>query len=107
MTELVWRDSGISSVAALRGKRVGVWCCGNQYEIFAALRKFGIDPDDPGDVQIVDQPFDMQLFLDRQVDAAAAMTYNELAQVLETIDREAAVSIVFRTSSCCPWSRPV
>ena len=33
---------------------------------------------------IVDQPFDMNLFLHREVDAAAAMTYNELAQVLET-----------------------
>jgi NitT/TauT family transport system substrate-binding protein len=47
---------------------------------------FDIDPDNPADVQIVDQPFDMQLLLDRQVDAAAAMTYNELAQVLETTD---------------------
>ena len=36
------------------------------------------------DVTIVNQPFDMNLFLKRQVDAAAAMTYNELAQVLET-----------------------
>ena len=33
---------------------------------------------------IVNQPFDMHLFLKNQVDAAAAMTYNELAQVLET-----------------------
>ena len=33
---------------------------------------------------IVNQPFSMDLFLQHQVDAAAAMTYNELAQVLET-----------------------
>ena len=33
---------------------------------------------------IVQQPFDMNLFLQRQVDSASAMTYNELAQVLET-----------------------
>jgi NitT/TauT family transport system substrate-binding protein len=32
---------------------------------------------------VVAQPFDMNLFLNREVDAAAAMTYNELAQVLE------------------------
>ena len=32
----------------------------------------------------VNQPFNMDLFLKNQVDAAAAMTYNELAQVLET-----------------------
>src|SRR4029450_11540006 len=35
-------------------------------------------------VKIINQPFDMNLFLQRKVDAAAAMTYNELAQVLET-----------------------
>ena len=85
-TEITWRDSGITSIAQLRGKRVAVWCCGNQYELFAALHKFGIDPDNPGDVTIVDQPFDMDLFLQRQVDAAAATTYNELAQVLETVN---------------------
>ena len=34
-------------------------------------------------MEIVAQPFDMNLFLNREVDAAAAMTYNELAQVLE------------------------
>ncbi|MGH3051700.1 MAG: ABC transporter substrate-binding protein [Gaiellaceae bacterium] len=51
--------------------------------MFAALTKNGIDPKDKSDVTIVNQPFDMNLFLQNQVDAAAAMTYNELAQVLE------------------------
>src|SRR4026209_1558176 len=36
------------------------------------------------DATIVKQPFNMDLFLKNQVDAAAAMTYNELAKVLET-----------------------
>jgi NitT/TauT family transport system substrate-binding protein len=67
----------------MAGKKVGVWCCGNEFELFAALTKNGIDPKDKSDVTIVNQPFDMSLFLQRQVDAAAAMTYNELAQVLE------------------------
>ncbi|MCZ7588897.1 MAG: ABC transporter substrate-binding protein [Gaiella sp.] len=84
MTELTWRDSGIDTIKKMRGKKVGVWCCGNEPELFAALNKNGIDPKNPNDVTIVNQPFDMQLFLKRQVDAAAAMTYNELAQVLET-----------------------
>ena len=35
-------------------------------------------------VTIVQQPFDMNLFLKHQVDSASAMTYNELAQVLES-----------------------
>jgi NitT/TauT family transport system substrate-binding protein len=84
MTELTWKSSGINTIAKMRGKKVGVWCCGNQPELFAALQKNGIDPNSTSDVTIVNQPFDMNLFLQHQVDAAAAMTYNELAQVLET-----------------------
>jgi NitT/TauT family transport system substrate-binding protein len=83
MTEVTWKDSGISDVADMKGKKVGVWCCGNEFELFAALTKNNIDPKNKNDVTIVNQPFDMNLFLQRQVDAAAAMTYNELAQVLE------------------------
>src|SRR3954466_9224672 len=84
MTELTWKDSGITSISKMRGKKVGVWCCGNQPELFAALNKNGINPAKSSDVKIVNQPFDMGLFLQKKVDAAAAMTYNELAQVLET-----------------------
>jgi len=84
MTELTWKDSGITSIAKMRGKKVGVWCCGNQPELFAALNKNGINPSKSSDVRIVNQPFDMNLFLQRKIDAAAAMTYNEMAQVLET-----------------------
>jgi NitT/TauT family transport system substrate-binding protein len=84
MTEVTWKKSGITSIAKMRGKKVGVWCCGNEPELFAALAKNGIDPKKASDVTIVNQPFDMSLFLKNQVDAAAAMTYNELAQVLET-----------------------
>jgi NitT/TauT family transport system substrate-binding protein len=82
MLELTWKDSGITAIDQLRGKKVGVWCCGNENELYAALNKNGMDP--KKDVKIVNQPFDMNLFLNRDVDAAAAMTYNELAQVLET-----------------------
>ena len=43
-----------------------------------------MDPANNKGVTIVKQPFDMDLFMNRQVDSASAMTYNELAQVLET-----------------------
>jgi NitT/TauT family transport system substrate-binding protein len=82
MTELTWKDSGITTIGEMAGKKVGVWCCGNENELYAALNKNNIDP--KTGVTIVNQPFNMDLFLNRQVDAAAAMTYNELAQVLET-----------------------
>jgi NitT/TauT family transport system substrate-binding protein len=81
MTEVTWKDSGLDAITDLAGKKVGVWLGGNEHKLFAALTKNGIDPD--SDVEIVAQPFDMNLFLNREVDAAAAMTYNELAQVLE------------------------
>jgi NitT/TauT family transport system substrate-binding protein len=84
MTEITWKSSGITTIAKMKGKKVGVWCCGNQPELYAALTKNGIDPNNKGDVTIFNQPFDMTAFLSHQIDAAAAMTYNELAQVLET-----------------------
>jgi len=81
MTEVTWKDTGLDSIASLEGKKVGVWLGGNEHKLFAALTKNGLDPQ--SDVEVVAQPFDMNLFLSREVDAAAAMTYNELAQVLE------------------------
>jgi NitT/TauT family transport system substrate-binding protein len=81
MTEITWKDSGLDEITDLRDKKVGVWLGGNEHKLFAALTKNGIDPQQ--DVDVVAQPFDMNLFLNREVDAAAAMTYNELAQVLE------------------------
>ena len=84
MTQLTWKSSGITTVAKMKGKKVANWLGGNQYELFAALNKAGIDPNNKSDVTIVQQPFDMNLFLQHKVDSASAMTYNELAQVLET-----------------------
>ncbi len=86
MREISWVDTGIESPADLAGKRVAVWFGGNEFELLATLAKYGIDKDN--DLELVQQPFDMNLLLERQVDAAAAMTYNELAQVLETINPE-------------------
>lgn len=84
MTQLTWKDSGIDTIAKMRGKKVGNWLFGNEFELFAALVKNGMDPAKNKGVTIVQQPFDMNLFLQRKIDSASAMTYNELAQVLET-----------------------
>jgi NitT/TauT family transport system substrate-binding protein len=86
MTEVTWRDTGLDEITKLEGKKVGVWLGGNEHKLFAALTKNGLDPQ--SDVDVVAQPFDMNLFLNREVDAAAAMTYNELAQVLEVENPE-------------------
>jgi NitT/TauT family transport system substrate-binding protein len=84
MTQLTWKDSGIKTIRQMRGKKVANWLGGNEFELFAALTRAGMDPSKNKGVTIVKQPFDMNLFMKRQVDSASAMTYNELAQVLET-----------------------
>ena len=82
--QVSWADSGISSVEDLRGKNVGNWGFGNEFELLAGLRRNGIDPAD--DVTLVQQNFDMSALLNREIDAAQAMIYNEYAQVLEAIN---------------------
>lgn len=86
--QVAWADSGIESVEDWAGKRVGTWGFGNEWEVFAALRKNGIDPDDPDQVTIVQQPFDMSLLLNREIDLAQAEIYNEYAQLLEATNPE-------------------
>lgn len=81
--QVAWADAGLAKVEDWAGKRVGTWGFGNEWEVFAALRKAGIEPDDAGQVTIVQQPFDMSLLLNREIDLAQAMTYNEYAQLLE------------------------
>lgn len=86
--QVSWADSGITKPEDWAGKRVGTWGFGNEWEVYAALRKAGIDPDDPNAVTIVQQSFDMSGLLNREIDAAQAMTYNEYAQVLEATNPE-------------------
>ena len=79
-------DTGIESVADFAGMNIGTWGFGNEHELFAAMRAEGIDPENTDDVTVVQQPFDMSLLLNGEVDAAQAMIYNEYAQVLEATD---------------------
>jgi NitT/TauT family transport system substrate-binding protein len=82
--QVSWADSGISTPADLKGKKVGNWGFGNEYELFAGLTQAGLKPGK--DVELVQQQFDMQALLNREIDAAQAMTYNEYAQVLEAVN---------------------
>ncbi|GAB1422178.1 ABC transporter substrate-binding protein [Anaerolineales bacterium] len=81
-------DTGIETVSDFAGMRIGTWGFGNEHELFAAMRLAGIDPENTDDVTIVQQPFDMSLLLNGELDAAQAMTYNEYAQVLEQTNPE-------------------
>jgi NitT/TauT family transport system substrate-binding protein len=79
--QISFKKNNITSVANLKGKAVGDWGFGNEYELFAGMTKDGLDPGK--DVKIVQQQFNMNGFLAGDIDAAQAMTYNEYAQVLE------------------------
>jgi NitT/TauT family transport system substrate-binding protein len=79
--QVSWKDSAIAGSADLKGKKVGNWGFGNEFELFAGMTKAGIDP--AKDVTLVQQNFDMQALLKKEIDAAQAMIYNEYAQLLE------------------------
>src|SRR5438093_4639233 len=67
MTQITWKDSGINSIAKMRGKKVGNWLGGNEFELFAALTRAGMNPSKNKGVTIVKQPFDMNLFMQRRI----------------------------------------
>jgi NitT/TauT family transport system substrate-binding protein len=76
-----WADAPVNSPEEFAGKKIGVWDFGNEFEVTAAALDAGLEPGT--DFEKVIQPFDMSLLLNREIDAAEAMTYNEYAQVLE------------------------
>ncbi|MFI6166708.1 ABC transporter substrate-binding protein [Nocardia sp. NPDC051052] len=80
--QVSFKSENIANAAALRGKTVGNWGYGNEFELFAGMTKAGIDP--ARDVKLVQQQFDMNAFLAKDIAAAQAMSYNEYAQLLET-----------------------
>ena len=84
--EVSFVDTGIESVEDFAGMRIGTWGFGNEHELFAAMRAVDIDPENADDVTVIQQPFDMSLLLNGELDAAQAMTYNEYAQVLEAVN---------------------
>ncbi len=82
--QVSFADAGITTPEDFAGKNIGNWGFGNEYEVFAAIGEAGLDP--ATDVTLVGQQFDMVALLDGSIDAAEAMTYNEYAQVLETVN---------------------
>ncbi|MET1006958.1 MAG: ABC transporter substrate-binding protein [Propionibacteriaceae bacterium] len=80
-TQISFKDKGITTPAQFAGKNIGSWGFGNEWELFAGMQKNGVNVKD---IKLITQAFDMNGFLDGDIDAAQAMTYNEYAQVLET-----------------------
>ncbi|MGI9623443.1 MAG: ABC transporter substrate-binding protein [Acidimicrobiales bacterium] len=82
--QVSFADAGITSPEDLAGKQVGNWGFGNELELVAGAIFAGVEPGT--DFDFVQQSFDMTALLSREIDAAQAMTYNEYAQVLETVN---------------------
>src|SRR5260370_5746774 len=90
--EIALKSSGVKGPADLRGRRVGVWFGGSEFELFATLEKYKIDRN--RDVTLVPQPYDMDLLHQTKVDAASAMTYNEYKTVLDAGVRPEDVVVI-------------
>ena len=82
-TQISMKDENITTAADLKGKTVGSWGYGNEWELFAGMGKAGVNL---ADISLVSQAFDMNGFLAGDIQAAQAMTYNEYAQVLESVN---------------------
>jgi NitT/TauT family transport system substrate-binding protein len=76
------KTANITSAQALKGRNVGVWYGGNEFEFLALMDKLHYDPDK--DLTVIKQGFTMDPFLAGQMEAASAMTYNEYQIVLES-----------------------
>ena len=74
-------SSGIKTGADLKGKKVGSWFGGRQYELFALAQKYGYDPET--DINWVQQDYTMDQFISGELDAASAMSYNEYLLLLD------------------------
>ena len=83
-TQISFKNKNIMKPADLKGKKVGSWGYGNEWELFAGMQGAGINT--TSGISLVQQSFDMKGFLAGDIDAAQAMTYNEYAQVLETVN---------------------
>lgn len=83
-TQISFKDKNITTAADFKGKKIGNWGFGNEFELFAGMAKAGLDPSK--DVTLVQQQFDENALLSGDIDAAQAEIYNEYAQVLEAKD---------------------
>ncbi len=82
-TQISFKGKDITDPADFKGKNVGSWGFGNEWELFAGMQSADVGVKD---INLVQQAFDMNAFLAGDIDAAQAMTYNEYAQVLETVN---------------------
>ncbi len=85
-------STGINSAADLKGKKIGSWFGGNEYEIYALLEANKLDKEK--DVQLVQQDYTMNQLINGEIDAASAMTYNEYGLLLESGLKDSDLKVI-------------
>jgi NitT/TauT family transport system substrate-binding protein len=73
---VAFKSTGINGPKDFKGKKVGIWFGGDEYEFFALMRKVGLDP--KNDMQLIEQGFTMDSFLKHEYQVAMVTTFNEL-----------------------------
>jgi NitT/TauT family transport system substrate-binding protein len=73
---VAFKNTGINGPQDFKGKKVGIWYGGDEYEFFALMQKVGLDP--KKDMQLFEQGFTMDSFLKHEYQVAMVTTFNEL-----------------------------
>ena len=76
------KSSGITTLADAKGKRVGTWFGGNEFQIIAMLESAGMTKDD---VELVSQGYTVVPFLQDKYELSQVTVYNELGLILDKI----------------------
>ena len=84
-------SSGIKRPSDFVGKKIGIWGSSWEAQLNALLTRERIDR---ADVQIVTQGYDMQPFLNDEIDVVSAMVYNEYHQILESGVKKLDLNII-------------
>ena len=85
-------ESGIKTGADLKGKKVGSWFGGRQYEFYALAQLNGLDPET--DIEWKQQDYTMDQFNSGELDVASAMSYNEYLLLLDSGYSEDDLNII-------------
>lgn len=85
-------DSGIKTGADLKGKKVGSWFGGRQYEFYALAQLNGLDPEK--DIEWKQQDYTMDQFNSGELDVASAMSYNEYLLLLNDGYSESDLNVI-------------
>jgi NitT/TauT family transport system substrate-binding protein len=73
---VAFKNTGINGPQDFKGKKVGIWYGGDEYEFFALMQKVGLDP--KKDMQLFEQGFTMDPFLKHEYQVAMTTSFNEL-----------------------------